>query len=264
MKRFRNVILGILVLTYLAIAIGFVSGRRGDVLCNKLDIIIIDSASNNLVSKSEIRAFIMEKYKNLFQTRIDSIQIHKIEEKVNSYPAIKSSEIYKTIQGSIVIKIKQRSPIARVYSNSKNSYYIDNEGVVIPYKSGLKRLLVVNGNIGTDFKGMKNINYDSLVVGVKADSSEIMHKIYEMAKHIKADPFLDAQIEQMYVNEQHEFELIPKVGNFVIVFGDTIDAKEKFAKLKAMYFDGIGQSGWNKYKILNLKYTDQVVCTRRD
>jgi len=70
-------------------------------------------------------------------------------------------------------------------------------------------------------------------------------------------------IEQLYINKKSEFELIPKIGNHTILFGDIKEMKDKFEKLIAFYKQGISKSGWNKYKTINLKFKNQVVCTKK-
>jgi cell division protein FtsQ len=52
------------------------------------------------------------------------------------------------------------------------------------------------------------------------------------------------------------------VGNHKIILGDCSDLEQKFKKLFAFYKDGLNKIGWNTYKTINLKYKNQVVCTR--
>jgi cell division protein FtsQ len=52
------------------------------------------------------------------------------------------------------------------------------------------------------------------------------------------------------------------MGQHKIVIGKSSDLKKKITKLKAFYKHGLEEIGWDKYKILNLKYENQVVCTK--
>jgi cell division protein FtsQ len=67
----------------------------------------------------------------------------------------------------------------------------------------------------------------------------------------------------MYIHKDHEIELIPRVGAHIIHFGDISDYKYKFFKLKAIYEKGFNALGWNKYEHINLKFSNQVICTKR-
>ena len=65
------------------------------------------------------------------------------------------------------------------------------------------------------------------------------------------------------MNEDEEMELVPRVGNHTILFGDEKEMDEKFSKLFLFYKEGLSKQGWNKYNVINLKYKDQVVCTKK-
>lgn len=87
--------------------------------------------------------------------------------------------------------------------------------------------------------------------------------VYEVGKFIANDRLWKAMFSQIYVNTNREFELIPRVGNFRILLGDTAFMREKFNKLYLMYNRGLPRSGWNLYSQINLKFINQVVCTKR-
>ena len=71
------------------------------------------------------------------------------------------------------------------------------------------------------------------------------------------------QIEQIYVNENTDIELVPKTGEHEIVLGDVNDLKDKFNKLMIFYLKGLNNLGWDVYKKINLKYKNQVVCSKK-
>ena len=80
--------------------------------------------------------------------------------------------------------------------------------------------------------------------------------------YITHDKFLKAQIGQIYVNEFNEFELIPRIGSHVILLGKAEDLDDKFRRLYAFYRFGLNKIGWNKYSVINIKYKNQVVCSK--
>ena len=81
---------------------------------------------------------------------------------------------------------------------------------------------------------------------------------------LQADSFLMAMVEQVDITAQRNFEMIPKIGNQVIVFGNAEDATEKFNKLRLFYKMVITKAGWNKYSEINLQYKNQVVAKIKD
>ena len=65
------------------------------------------------------------------------------------------------------------------------------------------------------------------------------------------------------MNANGDMELVPRVGDHTILIGDDQQIHEKFEKLFLFYMEGLNKAGWNKYKVINLKYKDQVVCTKK-
>ena len=89
----------------------------------------------------------------------------------------------------------------------------------------------------------------------------VIDDLFTLIKYINNNAFFLAQIEQIYVNQDNEFELIPRVGNQTILFG-TIDNYEiKFNNLEAFYKKAMNKVGWNKYKTISVQFDNQIVCS---
>ena len=73
----------------------------------------------------------------------------------------------------------------------------------------------------------------------------------------------ETSLEQIYVHPDKEVELIPRVGNHRILLGTFDHFEEKLANLRLFYEQAIPKMGWEKYSIINLKYRNQIVCTKR-
>ena len=74
---------------------------------------------------------------------------------------------------------------------------------------------------------------------------------------------LNYQIDQIYVPAKGDYELIPKIGNYIIKIGEPMDIGDQFTKLDYLYREGFSRSGWDNYKIVDLRYRNQVVCTKK-
>ena len=71
------------------------------------------------------------------------------------------------------------------------------------------------------------------------------------------------QVEQIYINSEREFELIPRIGNQLIIFGDIDNYEYKFGKLKSFYLKTLPYVGWNTYNEINIQYSNQIICKKR-
>jgi cell division protein FtsQ len=91
-----------------------------------------------------------------------------------------------------------------------------------------------------------------------------MQKLYLMGNYIKEDEFLQAFVEEIYVNQYGEFEILPKTTGHIVIFGGIEDMEGKFENLMAFYKEALKEKGWKKYKIVNVKYKNQVICTKNN
>ena len=84
-----------------------------------------------------------------------------------------------------------------------------------------------------------------------------------LIESIESDKFLKAQITGIVFDENNELVVYPRVGGHKIILGEAEDFRNKFEKLKVFYRHGLGKVGWDRYSMINLKYHNQVVCTKR-
>jgi cell division protein FtsQ len=261
MKKLKYILLLLFLAVYMALALSFVIDRRERILCNKIDIRIRNEEMNRFLKTQDIEK-ILEPYRyRIIGRPIDSVNTLLTETLVAKNGAIKNTSVYTTIDGKLIIKIEQRRPIVRVYNKRMQNYYIDDVGRIVPiYKQYAAFSLVANGNITEPF----DVTVPRNLYPGKKDTilrSNIIYDVYQVARYIDNDEFWKSQIQQLYVNDKQNIILIPRVGMHNIIFGRADDIDIKFKKLKSMYrtFNVIG---WNKYKTINLKYKDQVICTK--
>ena len=76
--------------------------------------------------------------------------------------------------------------------------------------------------------------------------------------------FWDAQIEQIHVLPDRNIELVPRVGDHLVYLGKLDDFEDKLARLKEFYKKGLNKVGWNKYSRINLEFSNQIICTKRE
>ena len=183
---------------------------------------------------------------------VNAIDYYKLEKVIESNPFVESAEMFVDANEKIQINIKQRLPVIRIINNQGVSYYLDEYGMRMPVSSNFTaRVPVATGFIFTNAEHRTSID------------SVIEQKLFTLANFIHGDSFLTSLTQQIIVNPQNEFELIPVIGNHSILLGDVGALDEKFNKLKIFYKAGWRHTGWNQYSKINLKYTGEVYCTKR-
>nr|WP_321453051.1 cell division protein FtsQ [uncultured Carboxylicivirga sp.] len=241
MKKWKNIVLVVIVVIYFPVIFSFVSVEKGQMVCGKILPTISDSVKNKFINREEITDLALAKYPGILGRKVSEVNTEEMEGFFIKHPAIKACEVYFTYGGVLHVDISQREPILRVFDGN-SSYYLDSKGVKMPlFKSYTAHTLVANGNIS------KLKSTDNLLL---------------LAKTIVNDEFFKAQIEQVYVNEKGEFVLVPRVGDHLIEFGGIDRIEDKLRNLKALYKTGWDAREWNLYKKVNLKYKGQVVCTK--
>ena len=168
------------------------------------------------------------------------IDLHALELNVVSHPMVEDAVIFLTVDGLLKAKIKQRTPIARVLSNTK-SYYIDKQAKIMPLSGNHSaRVMLVLGDIKT----------------------EDIKEIHLLATTILNDDFLNKQLISIRKIPNNEFVLNSRVGDQKIYLGKIEDLNKKFKNLKSFFNKTMADKTIDNYSAINLKYNNQVVCTK--
>lgn len=169
------------------------------------------------------------------------IDLNGLEKQVLAHPMVEHAATYITVDGLLRISIKQRSPIARINTNTE-SYYIDRQGKMMPLSQNYSaRVPIVSGFM----------------------SSENTDDLYKLLTHILNDDFLQKQIIGIHKNDENDFVLKTRIGNHEVEFGKIENLKTKFENLKTFYAYAMPNQTIDKYKKISLKYNNQVVCTKK-
>ena len=226
---------------------GFIEKEKAASICTDVKVLI--PGNQNLIERAEIDHILMENGGKLVGREIKSIHIQKLETALQANAFIRYAKVYADINGVVNVQIRQREPILRIINIASLDFYIDREGNKIPMSDNFtSNVLVANGLIYEDFSG----KVDTL-------KSKMAKDLYKAAVFISADTLWNNQIEQLYVNQKNEIEMIPRVGNQKIILGDADSLDVKFNNLYVFYKKALPQVGWGTYKTINIKYANQVI-----
>tara|TARA_R110001592_G_scaffold146107_1_gene370079 strand:- start:3803 stop:4657 length:855 start_codon:yes stop_codon:yes gene_type:complete len=256
-----QIILWTLTIVGIVVVLGFVNKSQKNSVFDPANVYVdIDyETENRFVDEDGVKSYVINA-KDTSKKYLGDYDVLTIEQKINGNSAIKDAQVYKTIDGKIIVKVKQRRPIARIFTKGE-SYYLDEYGSLMPLSNKYtSRVVVINGRLNEPFAARYKFNYsdlpDSLV------SKTILDDLFVLTNFIDKSPFWKAQIEQVYVNKDLDLELIPKVGNHKIVLGGVDNMDNKFARLMVFYKKALPKTGWNEYSEINLKFKNQIVCTK--
>jgi cell division protein FtsQ len=177
---------------------------------------------------------------------VGSFDLEKMESGLATNVWIKSAQLFFDNNEMLKVNIVEREPIARIFTTVGTTFYIDSSIEMLPLSEKFSARLPVF----TDFPGEKTDS--NLLTGIK-----------NISLAIQKDSFSMAMIDQVDITPQKTFELIPKMGNQVIEFGDATDIEDKLSKLQLFYKQVITKAGWSYYSLISLQYQGQVVAKRR-
>jgi cell division protein FtsQ len=217
---------------------------------------IVNPPEQWLITEDELRELVENQFGETEGKDLNSVPIFEIEQFIKSHPYVENTNLYTTLNGNIVVSVSLRRPMVRVINSFDESFLLDTLGEVMPIS--LKhpvRTLVASGDI--------TIAIDSIPDNLQElEGTFILSNILTVAKMIYKDKFLHALISQIYVKNGEELELIPAIGNQVIILGSSDYAAEKMLKLKAFYLQVLAHTGLDKYSTINLTFDNQVVCSK--
>jgi len=230
----------LLVIGYFVFILGLFSGRSKDEVCKELVIEFLDSTRVTLITESDIAILLDRNDLNPIGKTIKHIRTESIEDILRKNELIKSVECYNTPSGIVHIRIMQRHPKFRVVGFG--SYYIDTD----------RKRMPVSENFGA---------YVPVVSG-RVTVSFATGQMFDFVTYLEDNPFWNAQIEQIYVRDDKKIELVPRVGDAIIILGTLDNYAAKLEKLHKLYTKGFNIIGWNRYKSIDLQYKGQVVCDK--
>jgi cell division protein FtsQ len=236
----------------LVVLMSFIEFKKSGVFCKAVKIYI--PGNQYFIDKEEVDNIINVHKHQLVGRNMESINLHDLEKRLKANPFIESAKVYADMDGVIKVEISQREPVMRVMNQAGQDFYIDQHGLKIPMSSNFTaKVLVANGYIDEAF-------------GNKLDTlhTEIATELYKTAQFINKDSLWSAQITQLYVTQDHEIELIPRIGTNRILLGNADSLENKFHNLLVFYKQALPQVGWDRYKLINIKFANQVVGVKND
>lgn len=264
MKQFRQIarIAGwALSIVGLVVCLAASDMETDKIICNDIKINVDHNSGNSFITDEDVMEMLVSKGDSLVGRQLISIPIATYERLITNHPSIKKAEVYTELNGTLAVSVKQRQPVLRVMTSKNESFYIDEEGFVMPTSENYTaRVPIANGNINDDLYRVRTASFanpsDSLARSTKLDD------LYKLCMFLRQDEFWSAQIQQLHIDENNELIMIPRVGKHKIILGDVKNLESRFNKLWIFYQKGLNRTGWDQYHTINLKYKDQVICSK--
>ena len=182
---------------------------------------------------------------------IIGLNLIQIEQSLANIKWIKNAEIFIDNKQEVQVRIEQRIPVARIFTATGGSFFIDATAKQLP----LKQLTVMRLPVITGFPS----DQEQLS---KPDSALLSH-VLKLAMLIREDSFFSAQVAQVNIASNGDLEMIPTLGDHLVLIGSIENIEDKLNRLYTFYKKVWIQSGINAYQVLDCRFDHQIVALKK-
>lgn len=229
----------VVILCVVVFLYAFTSKRNEERNLSKTEILFKET--ENYITKEAVNKLLVQNFGSISGIKKVQLDLNKVEKSICENPMIEKAEVYATVDGKLRAEITQKKPVARVF-NGTDSYYLDYQGQPMPLsESQTARVPLLTGSLkSVDSRGLR----------------KVLDYIYD-------DDFLKKNITGLTVRPEGNIVMTTRGYDFDIVFGSPSNIDRKFKNYKAFLQDATKDTLIENYKQVNLKFTEQVVCTKK-
>lgn len=263
MNRLKRILrpLGIaLGLAGVLLLLGFVDHSTGREPIAEVKVRLKGAEGLHFIDEQGVRAAVVE-HGAVIGAPSGQVDLAGLEQRLRAIPCVAAAEAYHDMYGVLHVSVRQREPVIRVLNADGTGYYIDADGYTMPVsETYTARVPLALGWLQEPGASQGTIDvhgHDTLTSRFRSD------ELHRLALFLRADPLWSALIDQVVVGADGQMELVPTVGSQRILIGDGTALEARFAKLRLFYQHGMPKADWRRYKSIDLRFADQVVCTKR-
>src|SRR3970040_881495 len=229
----------ILIFSLVVFLYSFTSNRNENRKLTKSAVIFVGDMAP-FVRQETVNKLLIENKRDASSIQKVTLDLNKLEKSLDAPEMIEKSDVFVSIDGVLKAVVKQKTPIARVFDDGA-SFYIDYKGNRMPLSANFTaRVPLVLGGINK-----KN----------NEDLADLFRIIYD-------DAFLKKNIIGIQIMSNGSLLMLNRNFDFQIDFGRMINVERKFKNYKAFFQKAVLDSSLYKYKKIDLRFTEQVVCTK--
>ena len=245
----------LVVATVMFVAIAAAMRIQNNTLCAGYDINISSlEKGNEFTSIKNIEALVKRSANGeLKGQKLSSFNLLQMEDLLEQSPWVLDAELYIDNLHKLQIKIKERIPLARIFTTNNESFYMDGLGRIIP----LSDEVTMDVPVFTGYVSKKVMQHSDSV---------LVQNMIATANFVVKDSFWSAQVSEINIascgKDCWEMLMIPVVGNHKVLLGDGSDITSKFHRLYLFYDQVLKNIGFDKYKKIDVQYANQVVAVK--
>lgn len=239
---FACILLGL----YAAVACIWSHSQSRSALCAGLEqgcVQVVDDDSTGFVTSRELTDELSPLLGNLTERRLSDIDLDSLRRHLTSLDRIETAEVLRLNNNLLRIRVVPMVPVARIWPDNGRSYYVNRDGKRIAatsrYHIDVPQLA---GNFGGDYSPVR---------------------LLPLLDYLHSHPDIGRLVTMISARDSADIILVPAIRGHVVNIGDVSDIDDKFARLTRFYSEVLPVKGWEHYDTISLKWSGQVVATRR-
>jgi cell division protein FtsQ len=195
---------------------------------------------NLFITHETVSKLLIQNQQSVTNKPKEIIDLNRLENAITANHMIKEAQVFIDVDGKITAEIEQKKPLARVSTNA--SFYLDDTGSYMPLSTNYTaRVPLITGTV-----------YKSELANV-----------FTIAKKVQQDDFLKKHVVEIHQNDNKSIDLKFRLHDFTIHLGSLKSLDKKINNLKAFYQKAMRDNTLNEYSVVNLKFDNQVICTKK-
>jgi len=258
MKRLPATLFLLAGLGILGVCIAFIftmnEERQRKMTCAGLQVEFADQRT--FVTREDIEGYLKKEYGAYIGQRLDSVDLKKVEQILDSKSAIRKTEAFTTPDGYLNVIVYQREPFVR-FQKGAIGFFADEKGFLFPLQRNFASTVpIIDGAVPLDFSA-----------GFKGEPKSESQKqwlaaILSLVSHMNKCRVWAKNIAQITVEGNGDLVLVPRQGKERFLFGKPVEIGEKFARIEKYYSAILPEKGAGYYSTVNVKYHKQIVCRK--
>ncbi|WP_156307067.1 cell division protein FtsQ [Sphingobacterium endophyticum] len=259
LNRIRNIqwrqvgyfFLGLVAIVGVGMLMSLVNKKDQVQVCTALKVMV--EGKETFIDQNDISSMIKEKFGIVVGKQLNELPLQKIETELMKSPYVSAADVHMDMDGTMQVAVQQREVVVRIINQVGQEYYVDSKGSKIPVTlKYVPHVMVANGNIREGYKK-----------ALEPVQSTMVKDLVKIVEETKGDELWSNQIVQLYVNDEKDIEIVPRVGNQQLVIGNADSLSYKLDRLKKFYTHILPKVGTDAYSKVNVKYSGQIVCERK-
>lgn len=238
MKRSLEIIKFIVLLGLLAFLFSFTKKRNEARNIKDITVDFVDENSP-FISYNTVNKLLIQINGKVTTIAKETLVLKEMEQRLLKNPMVRDAQVYVSVDGRLGAKIEQRKPVGRVAASP--DFYIDADGLKMPLSQVYSaRVPLVTGSSQNNFK-----------------------EVTPLLLKIENDEFMKKSVIGVHQNNDGSIILKLRKTDLKLLFGKPENIDKKFQNFKAFFKKTKKDSTLFGYKMVNLKFDNQVIATKK-